>query len=131
MAQELLTFWDEAQQGAAGGGRTRLAQCLNLRPVYLLSLGPARSHVAADELLGFVEKPSGAQLEEMAHASRNATSEKPFEASMGIYVFNKDVLVELLADAGEVRLVACGPCIITSNLDGCCRCSTFLSCDPL
>ena len=39
----------------------------------------------------------------MAHASRSATSEKPFEASMGIYVFSKDVLVELLADPAEVK----------------------------
>ena len=38
----------------------------------------------------------------MAHASRNATAELPFEASMGIYVFNKSVLVELLNDPGEL-----------------------------
>ena len=64
---------------------------------------PPEAGARADELLGFAEKPSGAQLEEMAHASRNATSEKPYEASMGIYVFSKDVLVELLADPAEVR----------------------------
>lgn len=44
----------------------------------------------------FYEKPSGPVLESMAHASRNATPELPFEASMGIYVFNRDVLVTLL-----------------------------------
>lgn len=44
----------------------------------------------------FYEKPSGKQLESMAHASRNATPEAPYEASMGIYVFNRDVLVSLL-----------------------------------
>lgn len=44
----------------------------------------------------FYEKPSGKTLSSMAHASRNATPEAPFEASMGIYVFNRDVLVNLL-----------------------------------
>ncbi|KAK9794930.1 hypothetical protein WJX73_010196 [Symbiochloris irregularis] len=44
----------------------------------------------------FYEKPSGATLETMAHASRNATPDKPFEASMGVYVFGRDVLVSLL-----------------------------------
>ncbi len=35
----------------------------------------------------FVEKPTGDRLEMLAHASKHATPEFPFEASMGIYVF--------------------------------------------
>ena len=52
----------------------------------------------AGELLDFAEKPTGQDLEKMSHASNAATPELPFEASMGIYVFNKSVLVELLND---------------------------------
>ena len=39
----------------------------------------------------------------MTHASNAATPELPFEASMGIYVFNKSVLVELLNDPREAQ----------------------------
>ena len=35
----------------------------------------------------FVEKPTGDRLEMLVHASKHATPEFPFEASMGIYVF--------------------------------------------
>ena len=52
----------------------------------------------AGELLDFAEKPTGQDLEKMSHASNAATPELPFEASMGIYVFNKSVLEELLND---------------------------------
>ena len=34
-----------------------------------------------------MEKPTGDRLEMLAHASKHATPEFPFEASMGIYVF--------------------------------------------
>jgi ADP-glucose pyrophosphorylase len=44
----------------------------------------------------FHEKPSGARLDSMAHASKHATPDDPFEASMGIYVFKRDVLTALL-----------------------------------
>ena len=54
------------------------------------------SWFAAGLITQFYEKPQGQTLSSMAHASRNATSEAPFEASMGIYVFNRDVLVSLL-----------------------------------
>ena len=34
-----------------------------------------------------MEKPTGDRLEMLAHASKHASPEFPFEASMGIYVF--------------------------------------------
>ncbi len=43
----------------------------------------------AGEVESFVEKPSGDRLEVLAHASKHATQEFPFEASMGIYVFKR------------------------------------------
>ena len=66
-----------------------------------------------------MEKPSGATLEGMAHASRNATPEAPFEASMGIYVFNRDVLVSLLGEPANVAddsAIHIGPDIIPKAL---------------
>jgi glucose-1-phosphate adenylyltransferase len=44
----------------------------------------------------FQEKPTGDRLEAMAHASKHATPTAPFEASMGVYIFKRDVLVSLL-----------------------------------
>ena len=44
----------------------------------------------------FMEKPTGSRLESMAHASKHATPNAPFEASMGVYIFKRDVLVSLL-----------------------------------
>ncbi|KAK9828450.1 hypothetical protein WJX72_000056 [[Myrmecia] bisecta] len=44
----------------------------------------------------FAEKPSGDKLDSMAHASKHATPEDPFEASMGIYIFKREVLEKLL-----------------------------------
>ena len=49
--------------------------------------GPEAHLAAAGEVESFVEKPSGDRLEVLAHASKHATAEFPFEASMGIYVF--------------------------------------------
>jgi glucose-1-phosphate adenylyltransferase len=52
---------------------------------------------------GFEEKPSPARLGELRTSvpagpmTRHMTSEKPFIASMGIYVFSRDVLHEVLA----------------------------------
>ena len=40
-----------------------------------------------------MEKPSGDALHEWKGVSKNATQQDPFEASMGIYVFKRDVLV--------------------------------------
>jgi glucose-1-phosphate adenylyltransferase len=56
---------------------------------------------------GFEEKPSAARLAEM-HSSLwrgtpmtgGVTAEKPFVASMGIYVFSRDVLLEILDQPG-------------------------------
>jgi glucose-1-phosphate adenylyltransferase len=57
----------------------------------------------SNQVVGFEEKPSAARLEEMRaqHPSGAAGTgqgpEKPFVASMGIYVFSRDVLHEVLA----------------------------------
>ena len=50
----------------------------------------------AGEVEEFVEKPSGNALERMANCSRNSTEACPFEASMGVYVFNRQALVSCL-----------------------------------
>lgn len=44
----------------------------------------------------FQEKPHGEDRDTFANVSKGSTSEKPFIASMGIYVFKKDVLHSLL-----------------------------------
>jgi glucose-1-phosphate adenylyltransferase len=56
---------------------------------------------------GFEEKPSAARLAEMHSSLRpgtpmtgGVTAEKPFVASMGIYVFSRDVLLEILDQPG-------------------------------
>jgi glucose-1-phosphate adenylyltransferase len=55
---------------------------------------------------GFEEKPTAARLAEMGtsipHGSTagGVTPEKPFVASMGIYVFSRDVLLEILQEPG-------------------------------
>jgi len=61
------------------------------------------------QIEGFEEKPSAARLEEMggslpAGASGDFTTpaDKPFVASMGIYVFTRKALVEALAEANVV-----------------------------
>jgi len=43
----------------------------------------------------FYEKPTVDDLDKVRSVSKNATEENPFEASMGIYVFKRDVLVSL------------------------------------
>ena len=44
----------------------------------------------------FEEKPSAERMQQLEGVSKNATSEDPFEASMGIYMFKRDVLTKLL-----------------------------------
>lgn len=53
---------------------------------------------SSNQVIGFDEKPAAPRLEELR--SKNglgANSDKPFVASMGIYVFSRDVLHEVLA----------------------------------
>ena len=55
---------------------------------------------------GFEEKPTAARLAEMGtsiprgSAAGGITAEKPFVASMGIYVFSRDMLLEILQEPG-------------------------------
>ena len=56
-----------------------------------------------NQIVGFEEKPQAARLDELraqgpsGAAGSGLTPEKPFVASMGIYVFSRDVLHEVLA----------------------------------
>jgi glucose-1-phosphate adenylyltransferase len=57
---------------------------------------------AAGQIVGFEEKPKGDRLTEIRQSSPQTpagllTADKPFLASMGIYVFSRDVLHEILA----------------------------------
>ena len=58
----------------------------------------------AGHINGFEEKPNAARLSEMKSSaprgSIGLTSDKPFVASMGIYVFSRDVLLETLERPG-------------------------------
>ena len=57
----------------------------------------------AGQISGFEEKPNAARLAELGSSvpsgplARQVTADKPFLASMGIYVFSRDVLHEVLA----------------------------------
>jgi glucose-1-phosphate adenylyltransferase len=57
----------------------------------------------SNQIVGFDEKPQAARLQELralapsGAAGSGLTAEKPFVASMGIYVFSRDVLHEVLA----------------------------------
>ena len=44
----------------------------------------------------FEEKPSSERLAQLEGVSKNASGEDPFEASMGIYMFKREVLEKLL-----------------------------------
>jgi glucose-1-phosphate adenylyltransferase len=61
---------------------------------------------ALGQISGFEEKPNAARLAEMkSSAPRGSaigglTAEKPFVASMGIYVFSRDVLLDILKRPG-------------------------------
>jgi glucose-1-phosphate adenylyltransferase len=58
------------------------------------------------QIVGFEEKPSSARLAEMGSSipkgttAGGVTPDKPFVASMGIYVFSREVLLELLDQPG-------------------------------
>lgn len=58
------------------------------------------------QIVGFEEKPNRARLSEMVGSAPKGTSiggvsaEKPFVASMGIYVFSREVLVDILTKPG-------------------------------
>jgi glucose-1-phosphate adenylyltransferase len=62
---------------------------------------------ADGQVTGFEEKPKPERLAEMGssaprHAQTDLTDDKPFVASMGIYVFSHDVLHEVLASSHAV-----------------------------
>jgi glucose-1-phosphate adenylyltransferase len=63
---------------------------------------------AAGQVSGFEEKPSGERLAEMGSSAPPGTNrgmlspDKPFVASMGIYVFSRDVLYDVLARSRAV-----------------------------
>src|SRR4029450_521694 len=54
------------------------------------------------QIIGFEEKPNASRLAEIGSSARRGTvgagtsAEKPFVASMGIYMFSRDVLLETL-----------------------------------
>ena len=58
------------------------------------------------QITGFEEKPNAARLAEIGRSiprgsvAGGTTPEKPFVASMGIYVFNREVLIEMLDAPG-------------------------------
>src|SRR5436190_16953936 len=61
---------------------------------------------ATGHIVGFEEKPHAARLAEMkssmpqAGGAHGLTPDKPFVASMGIYVFSRDVLLDILERPG-------------------------------
>jgi glucose-1-phosphate adenylyltransferase len=61
---------------------------------------------AEGQIVGFEEKPDAARLNEMGSSiprgstAGGTTAEKPFVASMGIYVFSRDVLLDILQKPG-------------------------------
>jgi glucose-1-phosphate adenylyltransferase len=62
---------------------------------------------AAGQVVGFEEKPRVERLQELAssappHTPVDLTPDKPFVASMGIYVFSREVLHEVLARSSAV-----------------------------
>jgi len=57
------------------------------------------------QIVGFEEKPTPERLKEMGHSvprgsGRDTAAQKPFMASMGIYVFSRDVLLEAIVQDG-------------------------------
>ena len=61
---------------------------------------------AAGQVTGFEEKPNAARLTELEatapHPPVELTPDRPFVASMGIYVFSRDVLHEVLSNSTAV-----------------------------
>lgn len=73
-------------------------------------------------MTNFTEKPSPAVLEQFANTCMHATLERPFLASLGIYVFKKEALESLLAsDASGMPPAHFGhdvlPAAISQGLD--------------
>lgn len=63
----------------------------------MLQTGVSLLPLPAGCISRFHEKPSGDDLASLKDVSKNATEQDPFEVSMGIYVFKRDVLVSLSA----------------------------------
>lgn len=66
----------------------------------------------------FQEKPSGDDLANLKAVSKNATEQDPFEVSMGIYVFKRDVLVRKPDTADYYCLLPASapPCLVLLKL---------------
>ena len=60
-------------------------------------LGLVRVDPGTGAVTDFAEKPTGAAMTRLAHASSDATPDAPYEASTGVYVFDAGVLARLLA----------------------------------
>ena len=67
-----------------------------LRPLPDLDLLKVAPFMCAGLVTDFEEKPSAERLQQLQGVSRNATGEDPYEASMGIYMFKREVLSRLL-----------------------------------
>jgi len=52
------------------------------------------------QIAAFEEKPTRERLAEMPRGGAGTTSDKPFMASMGIYVFSRDVLLDTIEQGG-------------------------------
>jgi len=52
------------------------------------------------QIAAFEEKPTRERLAEMPRGGAGTTADKPFMASMGIYVFSRDVLLETIEQGG-------------------------------
>lgn len=61
-------------------------------------MGVVRTDPATGAVLNFVEKPSEASMRKFADGSIKCTPDRPFEASLGIYVFRSEVLQRLLKE---------------------------------
>ncbi len=73
------------------------ASCLShLRQITDLRLLKGVLFLRAGLVTDFEEKPSAERLQQLQGVSRNATAEDPYEASMGIYMFKREVLSRLL-----------------------------------
>jgi glucose-1-phosphate adenylyltransferase len=74
-------------------------------PVDATQMGIFRFDVDG-QIVGFEEKPNASRLSEIGSSAPRGTvgtgtsAEKPFVASMGIYVFSRDVLLETLTQPG-------------------------------
>ena len=71
----------------------------------------------------FEEKPSGDKLADLKAVSKNATEQDPFEVSMGIYVFKRDVLVSFSVAAGTGSALPLAAGTQLSSVD--CMCTTI------